>query len=251
MWAMGESRNKNRMLGKMYSCSLNSAQAEPREVGCNCRDKYCNPFIVFFSDFLLLMSLIKWKGKNATNVGKQVKLYYQIHDHCLQPNRNWRIKPFLMPGDNSSMNSSWDKQRIFVNLHVWPDLILHQCSLPLLLQSLQLQHGCLKFSLLGQLPGNQLLLLSLSLRQLPLLLQVDLLQLCPLCCLLLQQPAKEHTARILQFFLLFFLVTFSLLTWLLFRMEANEELEQEYMVGKCGKIRLFVYNKHRAQTITH
>lgn len=79
-------------------------------------------------------------------------------------------------------------------LHVCPDLILLQRSLPLPLQPLQLQHGCLQVSLLGQLLGHQLLLLSLGLRQHPLLLQVDLLQLCPLGCLLLQQAAMGDTA---------------------------------------------------------
>ncbi len=81
---------------------------------------------------------------------------------------------------------------------MWPDLVLLQCSVPLLLQSVQLQHGCLQGSLLGQLLGHQLLLLGLSLRQRPLLLQVDLLQLRSLCSLLLQQPVMENTAMMLK-----------------------------------------------------
>ena len=78
-------------------------------------------------------------------------------------------------------------------LQVSPDLVLLQCSLPLPPQTLQLQHGRLQLPLLGPLVGHQLLLLSLGLRQRPLLLQVDLLQLHPLGWLLLQQPAREHS----------------------------------------------------------
>lgn len=80
-----------------------------------------------------------------------------------------------------------------VNLHVWPDLVLLQRSLPLLLQIVQLQHGCLQVSLLGLLYGHQLLLLRLRLSQRPLLLQVELLKLQPLGRLFLQKPGMVQT----------------------------------------------------------
>lgn len=109
-----------------------------------------------------------------------------------------------MPRDNFDTNRFLDKVSAggFSDQckppHVCPDLVLLQRSVPLLLQSIQLQPGCLQFPLLGQLLGHQLLLLSLGLRQRPLLLQVDLFQLCPLCCLLVQQPVMENTAMRLK-----------------------------------------------------
>lgn len=74
------------------------------------------------------------------------------------------------------------------------DLILLQRPLPFLLQPVQLLHGRLQLSLLGLLHGHQLLLLGLGLRQRPLLLSVEMLQLRPLSRLLLQQPGMENMA---------------------------------------------------------
>lgn len=127
----------------------------------------------------MLLSITRCKKSAVCEMGEKIRSIFQMPEDSFHTDRRFLVSHCKPP-------------------HVWPDLVLLQRSLTLPLQSIQLLHGCLKVSLLGQTLGHQFLLLGLGLGQRPLLLQVDMLQLCPLGCLLLQQPVMENTEMMLK-----------------------------------------------------